>query len=94
MQPFGPGNPEPTFFSPPVKVAGHKVFGKGHVRLTLLDEASRITLAAKAWRQAESLPRTLQGQTIQVAFRPRIDRYSGIPTIELDLKDWREPPAS
>lgn len=91
MQPFGPGNPEPTFFSPPVRVSGHKVFGKGHVRLTLLDEASRITLAAKAWRQAESIPRTLQGRAIQVAFRPRIDRYSGIPTIELDVKDWREP---
>lgn len=94
MQPFGPGNPEPTFFSPPVKVSGHKVFGKGHVRLSLLDEASRITLTAKAWRQAESLPRSLAGQTIQVAFRPRIDRYSGIPTIELDVKDWQEPQRS
>ena len=91
LQPFGPGNPEPTFFSPPVRVVGHKTFGKGHVRLTLLDEASRITLAAKAWRQAESLPRTLSGTAIQVAFRPRIDRYSGIPTIELEVKDWREP---
>ncbi|MEW5773782.1 MAG: single-stranded-DNA-specific exonuclease RecJ [Thermodesulfobacteriota bacterium] len=91
LQPFGPGNPEPTFFSPPVRVSGHKVFGKGHVRLTLLDETSRITLAAKAWRQADTLPRTLQGSAIQVAFRPRIDRYSGIPTIELDVKDWREP---
>lgn len=91
LQPFGPGNPEPTFASPPVRVAGLKVFGKGHVRLSLLDEASRITLTAKAWRQADTLPRTLQGRTIQVAFRPRIDRYSGVPTIELEVKDWREP---
>ena len=94
LQPFGPGNPEPTFYSPPVRVTGHKVFGKGHVRLSLLDETSRITLTAKAWRQADTLPRTLQGQTVQVAFRPRIDRYSGIPSIELEVKDWREPQLS
>jgi single-stranded-DNA-specific exonuclease len=94
LQPFGPGNPEPTFFSPPVRVTGHKVFGKGHVRLSLLDETRRITLTAKAWRQADTLPRTLSGHTIQVAFRPRIDRYSGIPSIELEVKDWREPQLS
>ena len=89
LQPFGPGNPEPTFASPEVTVADHRVFGKNHVKLKLCHEDVGVTLSAKAWRQAENMPADLKGQSVKIAFSPKIDRYSGLATIDLKIKDWK-----
>ncbi|WP_028587329.1 single-stranded-DNA-specific exonuclease RecJ [Desulfocurvus vexinensis] len=89
LQPFGPANAEPVFTSPPVKVRDLRVFGKDHVKLSLMDQTSGTILQAKAWRQAAHMPQTLRGQTIRVAFCPKIDRYQGTASIELLLKDWQ-----
>ncbi len=89
LQPFGPANAEPVFSSPPVKVRDLRVFGKDHVKLSLMDQASGTILQAKAWRQAAHMPQSLRGQAIRVAFSPKIDRYQGTASIELLLKDWQ-----
>jgi single-stranded-DNA-specific exonuclease len=89
LQPFGPANAEPVFTSPPVKVRDLRVFGKDHVKLSLMDQGSGTILQAKAWRQAGRMPQSLRGQTIRVAFSPKIDRYQGTASIELLIKDWR-----
>ena len=93
LQPFGMGNPEPVFVSPPVLVKDRRAFGKDgmHVNLTLTDEDSGRTFTGKAWRQAESLPADLRGETLRFAFTPRIDTWTGMPTIELRIKDWNDP---
>ena len=91
LQPFGPGNAEPKFASPPLLVKGVRHFGRdrSHAKLTLHDEASGVTMDAKAWRQAEALPAELAGQRIRIAFSPRLDTYTGVPGIDLQLKDWK-----
>ncbi|WP_461210884.1 single-stranded-DNA-specific exonuclease RecJ [Desulfocurvus sp. DL9XJH121] len=89
LQPFGPANAQPVFGSPPVLVADRRVFGKDHVKLTLKDEASGVTLAAKAWRQADALPASLRGTRIRIAYTPKIDRYQGVASIDLQIKDWQ-----
>lgn len=55
MHPFGMGNPEPIFVSPPLVLRKQRLFGykKEHVTLDLWDETTNITLQAKAWRQAD-----------------------------------------
>lgn len=88
LQPFGLGNPEPVFRTPPVVVREHKVFGSEHVRLLLHDAAGKATLTAKAWRKAQALPRQVLGKTMTFAYTPRIDRFEGIPRIELTIRDW------
>ena len=45
-------------------------------------------LPAKAWRMAEKLTREVQGKLMRFAFTPRIDRFDGIPKIELQVRDW------
>jgi single-stranded-DNA-specific exonuclease len=92
LQPFGMGNPEPVFISPPVQVSRHRVFGGKdgqpgrHVSLQLHDTLAGVSLRAKAWRMAESLGPELVGQRVRVAFTPKIDRYNGLANIDLNIK--------
>ena len=92
LQPFGSGNAEPVFASPPVCIS--RITNRpGFCMLDLLDPTSGITLRAKAWRDLANFPATMKGQYIRVAFSPRIDRYNGIATVELRLKDWKSADA-
>ena len=88
LQPYGVGNPEPVFQSPPVVVKDRRVFGKDHVKLTLADPEARATIAGKAWRQAANLSPAVVGRTMRFAYTPRIDDWDGVPRIELNIRDW------
>jgi len=90
LQPFGMGNPEPVFATKPVTVAEHRTFGRDreHVKLVLADEETGARLPGKAWRMADKLPRSVQGRVMRFAFTPKIDRFRGIPKIDLRIRDW------
>ena len=89
LQPFGVGNPEPVFASPPLVIRRHKLFGpqRNHVNLELQDEASGVTLHAKAWRQADALPASLEGKRVRLAYSPSIDMYNGVASVDVKIKD-------
>jgi len=88
MQPFGCGNPEPVFASPPVNVTDHRVFGADHVNLGLRDASCGLSLRGKAWRMAGLITKDVSGQTARVAFTPRFNTYNGLTSIELGVKDF------
>lgn len=88
LQPYGPGNPEPVFTSPPLSVRGRRVFGKDHVKLELRCADTGITLNGKAWRKAEELRPGIVGTRMAVAYTPKIDRYNGHASIDLLIRDW------
>ncbi len=88
MGPFGCGNAEPVFCSPPVSVRSRRVFGNNHVTLELRDPDAGVTLRAKAWRMAESLGAEVAGKTLRLAFTPRLDCYNGLASVELRVRDW------
>jgi len=91
MQPFGVGNPEPVFQSPPLTVKRRRLFGpqRNHVLLELEDETCGVTLQAKAWRQAEDFPADLEGRRIRLAYSPSIDMYNGIASVNIRIRDWK-----
>jgi len=88
MQPFGMGNPEPVFTTPPVEVLERRPMGKAHVKLTITDTDKTRKMPAKAWRMGEELGSELIGATMRFAFSPKIDKFNGIPTIELTIRDY------
>lgn len=88
LQPFGMGNAEPIFTSPPVLVKNLR--GRpGFTLMELTDESSGITMTAKAWRRLADIPLNVKGKRICLAYTPRIDRYNGAATVELRVKDWK-----
>ena len=92
LQPFGAGNAEPVFASPPLKIRKRRAFGrqKNHVLLEVEDLSCGITLHAKAWRQAENMPESLCGRGIRLAYTPRLDTWNGAPSVDVRIKDWKE----
>lgn len=91
LQPFGAGNAEPVFESPRLLVKNRRVFGRSHehVNLELKDESTGVSLHAKAWRQADTLPENIKGAYIRLAYAPRIDTYNGIANVDIRIKDWK-----
>ncbi|MCH5276321.1 MAG: single-stranded-DNA-specific exonuclease RecJ [Desulfovibrionaceae bacterium] len=89
LQPFGVGNPEPVFASPPLTVLGRKLFGsqRDHVDLELQDESCGTILHAKAWRQAGVLPSSMTGKRLRLAYSPSIDMYNGIANVDIKIRD-------
>ena len=87
LEPFGCGNPEPVFASPPVSVLSRRGFGENHVLLSLRDQTAGITLKGKGWRMADAIEAGVTGRTIRVAYSPKISYFSGVPEIELRLRD-------
>ena len=90
LQPYGMGNPEPVFATKPVKVVEYSTFGREreHVKLVLEDVETGVKLPGKAWRSAGTLTRVVFGRTMRFAFTPKIDRFQGIPKIDLRIRDW------
>jgi len=91
LQPFGNGNAEPVFVSPPLVIRKRRAFGptKNHVTLQVEDTRCGIALHAKAWRQADALPDSVCGRHIRLAYTPRMDTWNGTPSVDVRIKDWK-----
>lgn len=87
LQPFGMGNAEPVFTSPPLLIREVKN-RTGLVILDVTDEESGITVKAKIWRPKEDIPSSAKGRHICLAYSPWLDRYNGVSTVELRVRDW------
>lgn len=83
MEPFGAGNPEPTFVMCGLKVVDRRVVGDGHLKLRLAAEG--INFNAIAFSQAECVTDGL----IDVAFFPELNVWNNSTTIQLRIKDIR-----
>ncbi len=93
LTPFGPGNPEPLFAAPGVRIERPMAVRGGHVRCTLVDDAG-AKLRAVAWRSAETPlgRRILAGDgALHVVGRLRPDDWMGREAVELEIEDAADP---
>ena len=90
LHPFGPGNPEPVFASPPVLVKSISSRPGGMTLMKFADTDHGVTLQAKSWQEKTSMPQTAIGKHVHLAYTPRIDRYNGAASVEIKLRDWKE----
>ena len=91
--PFGPGNPEPLFAAPAVRIERPMAVKGGHVRCTLIDDAG-ARLRAVAWRSAETEigRRLMAGDgAVHVVGRLRPDDWQGRQAVELEIEDIADP---
>jgi single-stranded-DNA-specific exonuclease len=92
MQPFGLGNSNPVFVSPALKVESVHLFGQGrHVGLELCDRDNGLTFRGKIWRRGEEFKDlSLQGREAVVAYRPKLETFRGLMSINLHINDILE----
>ncbi|MDR1124646.1 MAG: single-stranded-DNA-specific exonuclease RecJ [Deltaproteobacteria bacterium] len=87
LQPFGLGNPEPVFVSPPLRVRDVRIRPSLYI-LDLVDDATGLSLKAKIWRPRAELPSNSRGRKLRLAYSPRIDRYNGAANVDIRVRDW------
>jgi len=83
LEPFGAGNPEPTFALLGVKVLDRRVVGDGHLKLRL--ESGGRQFGAIAFRMADYSTEGL----IDVAFFPELNVWNNTTSLQLRIKDIR-----
>ncbi len=85
LEPYGTSNPEPTFLARGVRVRSRAVVGASHLKMLL--ESGGRRLAAIAFGMADR--EVVQGDEIDVLYRPRISEWGGERTLEAEIRDFR-----
>lgn len=87
LQPFGVGNPEPTFMAAGLRVLEQRIVGEDHLKLTVRQNHSApfdtIGFRMGSWEVAK----TLQDHPIDLAFVPERNRWKGLERIQLRIRD-------
>jgi single-stranded-DNA-specific exonuclease len=93
LEPFGPGNPEPTFALADVRVERLNPISGGHLRCVLVDASGR-SMRAVAWRCADTpIGRRLEagGGVVHAAGKLKPDDWNGRNGVEFEIEDLADP---
>jgi len=86
LQPCGVENPEPVFWSSHVRIHEQRLFGKGHLKLTISQDTGNGMLPRKfqaiAWRWGCYYP---MPTFLDIAYRLRRSDWNGEVALELEL---------
>ena len=87
LEPFGQGNPTPTFLSRGMSVLGAKTVGKDKTHLKLTLEKNDYVYDAIAFRQGHSL-NTARG-IVDIAYTAGMNYWNGKETMQLTVQDFK-----
>ncbi len=82
FHPCGIGNPDPVFWTANVRVLEQKIVGKGHLRLTFVQDNQSVKFTAVAWRWGEYFPLPPR---VDIAYKLRKNTFNGNTNIELEI---------
>ncbi|MGC9317442.1 MAG: single-stranded-DNA-specific exonuclease RecJ [Armatimonadota bacterium] len=89
MEPCGEGNPEPLLVSRGVTVKQARTVGAAGKHLKLLVEAGGRHLDCIGFGLGEALGEARSGSRVDLCFTPKMDDYTGVPRLQLQLEDIR-----
>ena len=88
LAPFGKGNPEPVLAAFDVRVpSGVRRMGTGGRHMSFWVNQDGAAFRAVAFGMAERAAALERSKTCSLAFAPRINRWRGAESIELDVRD-------
>ncbi len=89
MQPFGPGNMRPKFSLSGLKASAARILGTNHLKFRVSGHS--VTLDCIAWNLAEKYDLvTSPNILVDIAFVPQLNRWNGMESIQLVIKDIRK----
>ena len=89
LQPFGVGNPEPTFMAVGLKVLEQRIVGDDHLKLVVRHTHS-VPFDTIGFRMGSLAGvKKLQDHPIDLAFVPERNRWKGLDRIQLRIRDFR-----
>ena len=95
MAPFGQSNPRPVLCASDVQMAEKpKRMGAGDRHLSVRLKQSGVTFRAVAFGQGDWVDELADKSSLDIAFRPVINRFRGRCSVELQLVDWRPAESS
>ncbi len=91
LQPFGMGNPEPTFLGQGLSVLEHRVVGDDHLKL-VVRQGDSAPLSGIGFRMGGFAKTIDEGRgRIDAVFTPEVNAWKGMRRIQLRLCDVRVP---
>jgi single-stranded-DNA-specific exonuclease len=89
LQPFGVGNPEPTFMAVGLRVLEQRIVGDNHLKLIVRQNQS-VPFDTIGFRMgSRDGVKRLQSHPIDLAFVPERNRWKGLDRIQLRIRDVR-----
>jgi len=90
LEPYGMGNPQPMLLAERVHVVGEpKAMGQGNVHLSWRVGQGDVVLRAVGWSMANRASELRPGTPCAILFRPSINEWNGMRTVQLEIKDFR-----
>ena len=88
LEPYGKGNPEPTFLTKNFELIDFRQVGvdKNHLKMTLMYEGR--VFDAIAFRQGKRAIEIQNGNLLDLVFKPSINFWNGKETLELIVDDF------
>ena len=97
LAPYGIENPQPVFATGPLKIKAKRFLGaeKKHLKLFLQgcnkDQKNEAKIVeAVLWSKAQEF-NLEEGDELELAFVPKINDFRGEKSIQLDIRDWKNP---
>ncbi len=88
LQPFGSGNPEPTFMSSPVRLNAPRVVGEKHLKMVVTQDKNHLEAIAFNWLRTKStFSPPVISDDYEVSFFPELNCWNGLESIQLRVKN-------
>ncbi|MGD9497625.1 MAG: single-stranded-DNA-specific exonuclease RecJ [Armatimonadota bacterium] len=89
LEPCGEGNPEPLLAVRDVRVRQSRRVGSGGKHLKLLVESAGRQVNCIGFGHGARIDQTPPGARLDLCFVPKLDEYTGVPRLQLQLADLR-----